>query len=373
MIKRVYYFIDELDKEWYNELLKFINLLNSESYEDIYNKHYKLWTYENKDDTTYRYWTNLELFLFSKFLKEKWIKDFKLLYNSEFFIFNEKLFLIQKWKIEEILLDNTAFYTLRTDFNHPFHEILELLLNKKLWVLNKPKLKPINSTSQEKNKFYGIIWLYENREKYLWDIIIPYWIQKNNYQLFLDFVNNNLTTKIVAKKDWFQCRSWISMIDIWLIDEELNINKLYNILKDHNISRYASYITPYYIFKREFRIYFIKKWSDIKIYSIKQKKLKIDTDKVFLWNTFRENMNFDWEVIEKNNWNNILNIIEYSYEMISLMWFETWTLEFWETDNWKIVFFEVNPMWSPMVFKWGDEKNIHEFYMDLFNLLTYNI
>lgn len=373
MFKRVYYFVDELDIEWYNELLRFIDLLNINSYEEIYDKHFKLWTDKLKDNSTYWYWTNLEAFLFAKYLKDKWINDFKLLYRPELFILNEKLFIIQNRLVEEIELENTAFYTLRTDFNHPFHEILDIILKKKWWIINKPTFRPIESTSQERNKFFGIIWLYNDREKFLGNMVIPYWILKENYEIFLNFIKNNFNTKVAIKKDWYQCREWISMLNLKSSDLEFNIKKASEILNNHSNSRYASYITPFYKFKKEYRIYFIKKWANIKIYSVKQKNLEIDSENVFLWDTFKENMYFKWDVLEKKDWLAIDHIFENSYKMISLMNFETWNLEFWETEDGKIIFFEVNPMWSPMIFKWEDENNIHEYYMDLFDFITNNI
>jgi hypothetical protein len=42
MKKKVYYFVDELSSEGYEELKDFLYLLDTSSYEEIYEKHFKL-------------------------------------------------------------------------------------------------------------------------------------------------------------------------------------------------------------------------------------------------------------------------------------------------------------------------------------------
>jgi hypothetical protein len=49
----------------------------------------------------------------------------------ELFIVNDELFIIDENQVKKIEIENSYFYTLRTDFNHPFHEILDILCQKK--------------------------------------------------------------------------------------------------------------------------------------------------------------------------------------------------------------------------------------------------
>ena len=293
-------------------------------------------------------------------------------YQPELFITNDKLYAIIEDEISEIPLEGTGFFTLRTDFNHPFHEILDYLVQKNGGVINKPTFRPIASTSQERNKFFGIIGLYPKREEFLQDIVIPYGIREENYPRFLAWIKENFNSKIVLKKDGFQCCYGISMIDFGKNTEEENLKRAAFVLDSQRTPRNAAYITPYHSFESEYRMYFVKTKQTKKIYSIKQKHLKTNQEELFANSTFRESFSFDWSCVPREKWSEIKSIIDRAYEMIEQMDFETGTLEFGITQKGAIVFFEVNPMGSPMVFGGEDKNDIHEFYMDLFDLVTHN-
>lgn len=371
MSKKVYYFVDELTSDWYKELKDFLYLLEASSYDEIYEKHFKLWNQKIKDNSSFRFGTNLEVFLFRKFLRDNNIdiENFYLFYKPELFIVNDELFIIENQKIIKIDIEDAYFFTLRSDFNHPFHEILDILCQKKWGYINKPTFRPIDSTFNERNKFTGIIGLYRSGFQYLDNIVIPYGIQEKNYWLFLEWIGINFWNKLVLKQDGYQCGYGLTMLD--LLDQSLdeNVIKSKTPLSGQFSSIYRPYITKYYEFKNEYRVYFIKINNEINIYSIKQKQLQINPEKLFLADTFKDTASYKWSFIEKKDWKNFGHVLEASKNMISSMMFETGTLEFWETHDDKIIYFEVNPMGSPMIFEGNDIEDIHTFYMDLFKLL----
>lgn len=130
-MKRAYFFVNELDDDGREELIRFFDLLKSPSYEAIYAKHFKLGTDQIKDDTMFWYGSNLEVFLFARYLYERGVREFHVLYRPELFIYNERLYVIDNNSVEEIDLENAGFFTLRSEFNHPFYEILDYLIQKK--------------------------------------------------------------------------------------------------------------------------------------------------------------------------------------------------------------------------------------------------
>lgn len=371
MSKKIYYFVDELTSEGYKELKDFLYLLEASSYDEIYDKHFKLWTDKKKDASSFWFGTNLEVFLFRKFLRDSNIdiEKFYLFYKPELFIVNNELFIIENQKIIKIDIKDAYFFTLRSDFNHPFHEILDILCQKKWWHINKPTFRPIDTTFSERNKFTGVIGLYKNSFQYLDNIVIPYGVQEENYGLFLEWIGINFWNKLVLKQDGYQC--WYGLTMLNLLEQTLdeNITKSKKAFAWQLSSIYRPYITQYYEFKNEYRVYFIKTENEITLYSIKQKQLQINPEKLFSGESFKDTASYKWSYIEKKDWKDYEAIIQASKNMISSMIFETGTLEFWETQDNKIIYFEVNPMWSPMVFEWSDMKDIHEFYMDLFKLL----
>lgn len=225
----------------------------------------------------------------------------------------------------------------------------------------------------ERNKFFGIIRLYPERARFIGDIIIPYGIKKESYPVFLEWIRDHFYEKIVLKKEGYQCCNGITMVDLGAKSIEENIQRASFALDDQMSCLYRPYILPYYSFRTEYRIYFIKSEGDIRFYSLKQKHLRASEHDIFSIKTLSESMKFEWSHVSRSEWKNLEKIFEEATTMVRLMDFETGTLEFGENEKGDIIFFEVNPMGSPMMYQGEDEQDIHEYYTDLFALITKNV
>lgn len=361
-LKKVYFITGNLDSLWKEELDNFMYLLDAD-YDEIFDNHYLYWLKDrSQNKNKFSYWTVLEVLLFNKYMKDIWINDLQILYEPQFFLFNEKLYKIDnKWNIKEIWLEWLWIFSIRAKMMlHPSFEILSNLIENYWWTVYRANFKDLKSTCFIKNKLHSIIFLYKKRSKFIWDIIIPNWIKEWNEKVFINWMRDNFSDKIVIKEDWIQCCSWLTILDLKNWDQKFNIEKIKYILKSQNSTQYRPYILPYYDFKNEYRIYFSKYDWNIKIHSVKWKKLKNSNTEFKNW----KDMSFSWFKIEK--WDNIQHIIKYTKEMLEIMDFETWTLEFGELDNWDIIFFEVNPSSNPMMFE-NDQEIIKNFYVDIFD------
>lgn len=186
-------------------------------------------------------------------------------------------------------------------------------------------------------------------------------------------MRDNFHHKIVLKKEGYQCCNGITMIDINKQSLEENAERAAFALDDQLSCLYRPYILPYYTFKKEYRIYFIKSDDNIRFYSLKQKHLYATENDIFSIPTLSTSMQFEWSHIPRDKWKDLEHVFTEATSMVNSMEFETGTLEFGENTKGDIIFFEVNPMGSPMIYHGEDEKDIHEYYMDLFSLITKNI
>ncbi len=373
MYKKIYLYLwihpdylQEAKKE-----IKTFNFLEKES--DILNVwDYCKKMYENDSGVMNNIYSQ-ELYLFISYLNSRFNSDLKVefLFDVSMFIFNDKLFIVDNSDIKELDINEVLFCTFRGNVSSPFFHILKKLLKK-----FNSKFRQTNDLKNiltGKWKFYGIESLYYNRDRFIWDIIIPYNLKKENNEIFLSYVKNNFDKEIVIKDDISYAWKWVWMVDLENYNDfqEKKLNTA--IFTNSNISRNI-YITPYKDFIEEYRIYFTKFNWNIKIYSIKSKKIlstrqhvlnapwfKYYTDVQIQWNYIK---NFLWETKYKD-------ILDISYKYIEILEFTTWTLEFWKTKDWRYIFFEVNSMWTTLCYSWEDELNMTNFYTDIFDNILY--
>ena len=316
----------------------------------------------------------LEYFILYSYLRDIWYtkQQIKLFINKPSFIHNDKLYIFDNNKFKEVKLTNTLFISPRgSNWNYPFFHILQKVLAKKKWKLSKPNL--LNYYIPFKGKLYAIKNLYPKRKKLIWDIIIPYKINNNSLIAFKDFVKENFWTEIILKKDNTQTGEGVYPCNLNTKDWE---KKFFNIMKTHTTYLHEIYITPYYDFKEEYRFYFIKKNRKKEIYSFKIKEIITPKEKILEKDNFLywQNVIINWKYVSnkewQQKWGKYFNIYKKALEYLSLLQYETGSLEFWLTKDNKFVFFEVNWMSDPICSTKEDIKNMTHYYKDLFSNLV---
>lgn len=363
MYKKIYISVDDLEKE--DEIKKFHFLFDELDSKVIWSYSMKMW--EGYEWKIFDVWV-LELFLFYSYLRNKWYKknQIEILSNKPLFIINDDLYKIELWKCIKMDTKNVWFFTVRAiNWNNPFFFLLKKVIEKKWW-----KVDRTNNSNLEvywKWKLFALNSLYNKRKKYIWDIIVPYKLQKTDYLIFRDFIKNNFSSKIVIKRDFSCAWKWVYVVDLENYDDKQN-QKFENWLKNMDIHYKANYITPYYDFFEEYRFYFTKYNNKIKIHSFKKKKVMSSFEDIKNADTFQyyKNVKITWEYVSLDNWCNYEEILKLAKKYIKKLEYGTGTLEFWKTIDWKIIFFEVNPMSATVCYSGEDENNMNKYYNKIF-------
>ena len=357
-----------ISKNIFDEINKYSNKLSL--IKDLL-KDFRTYTLDYKISET----LSLEYLMLLSYLRFHGFKEIFTLIDTPFFIFNDSLYFRNSNNtFEEIKLNKLLFISTRwSNWNYSFFHILKELIEKNNGKFVKPNLN--NYCIPFKWKLYAIKSLYKYRENYIGDIIIPYKISWWIVNLFIDFVKNKLWNIVLIKQDNTQVGEWIYVCNLntddWIKRFKLNLKKQLNYLKE-------IYIVPYYDFKEEYRVYFIKHKNKVNIYSIKKKEILTDKNEIIKAWTFKywDVANLKWEYIPNKLWQKedwlYYNIYKKACEYINLLDYETWSLEFGLTKDWKYIFFEVNWMSDPICLTDEDIENMTKYYMDLFDYMIYH-
>lgn len=368
MYQKIYIHADNLQKPWDLETFHFL-------FEET--DPYKIWQYSLKMGKSQmgRIFdvAVLEIFLFYCYLKNQGYKkeQIEILQDFPLFIKNDDLYKIENGQCIELQTKNIWFFSLRaTNWKHPFFYILHEIIKKK-W----GKMKRTNNTYNLLNgkwKFFWIHALYKYRKKFLWDIIIPYKINKANVEVWREFIMNNFSSRIVIKNDYSCAGKWVFIIDLEQYDTTQQTKFLSQFEKFSSFLNWV-YITPYYDFNEEYRFYFTKQAWKIQIFSFKKKKILSNFQEIVQADSFQyyKNIKISWEYVENKDWKKYSDILEIGKKYIQKLRYTTGTLEFWKTKDNKIIFFEVNSMSATLCYEWEDEKNLNDFYTDIYNEILY--
>lgn len=365
MFNKIYICLD-----WYNldevQEIKNYSFLSHSNFQEIFRCFYsKSNTYE-ENQIIMQYTTSLEYFLFYTYLLKIWYdtKNIETLINPSLFIYNDTLFIIDNWEIKQLFIEQVGFFSIRwINWQHPFFFILKTLLSSKWW---KALRNNDYSYMNTRWKFFALNSLYKKRSELLWDIIIPFNIKKSDYQVFANFLKNNLGDSILIKKDFYSCWMWNFPINLSNFDS-FQENKFINAIKNNSDKIDAIYIVPIEKFIEEYRIYFVKFEEKINIYSVKTKRVNITKDEIHKMEVFKYGGYYDWEYIELEKF-----YLEYNYVYeVVLKYLETldynfWNIEIWKKENWEFSFFEVNTMWSALPYKGNDTNSLINYYENIF-------
>ena len=355
-----------MPRETYDKFTKFSKLQNA-SASEIW-KHYPSTGLNNYDSNTMVLEASIiETYLLINYLKKNNIKA-RLWHNNPLFIHNDKLFRINGKEVIEEKLDNIYFVSLREALSHPFFRLLKIILEKKNGSLVKPNMQTMQNTGCM-NKLYAILELYEKRENYLGDIIVPFNITSRDYEVFIKYIKENFGSKIVLKKDCVQEGKGVIFKDLSRDNQMQSISK---ILDAHKAKDREVIISPAYEIIREYRCYFTKHINKTEIYSIKQRINAEDID-VFDKDdiTIYKNISVSWHEVKTDS-----KVFEFGVnltkEMLEHLSYNTGCLEFAQTKCGKIIFFEVNQMAGPLPFAGEDTKNMTNYYENIFDEMFKN-
>jgi len=350
-----------MPQKTYDKFSKFSKLQNM-SDDDIW-KHYPSTGLNNYNPKTMVIEASIiETYLLLNYLKKHNIKA-RLWYNNPLFIHNEKLFRISGEKIIEEDIQNLYFVSLREALSHPFFRILKIILENSGGDLVKPNMQTMENAGCM-NKFYAKRELYNQRKKYLGDVIIPFNITQRDHNIFMAYVRKNLGDKIVLKKDCVQEGKGVIFKDLSRDKQMQSISK---ILNSHKIKDREILISKAYEIEREYRCYFTQHGDKKTVYSIKQ---RVNSEDIDVYDkediTIYKNISVAWHEVKTDS--EVFRFgEELTKEMLQFLTYDTGCLEFAKTNDGRIVFFEVNQMAGPLPFAGEDTKNMTNYYHKIFD------
>ena len=304
----------------------------------------------------------IETYLLVNYLKEHGIKA-RFWYNNPLFIHNEKLLRIRGDEIIEENISNLYFVSLREALSHPFFRILKIILEQNGGDLVKPNMNTMENAGCM-NKFYAKRELYKKRQLYLGDVIVPFNITGRDHEVFMKYVKENLGDKIVLKKDCVQEGKGVIFKDLSRENQMQSISK---ILNSHKTKDREVLISKAYDIEREYRCYFTKHGDKKTVYSIKQ---RVNSEDIDVYDkddiTIYKNISVKWHEVKTDS-----EVFKFgsdlTKDMLDDLSFDTGCLEFAQTTDGKIVFFEINQMAGPLPFAGEDTKNMTKYYHSIFD------
>lgn len=304
----------------------------------------------------------IEPYLLLSYLKERNITP-RFWYNNPLFIYNEKLFRIVGADIVEVDLEGLYYISFRESFAHPFYRFLKILLKQNGGKLAKPNMQTMDNVGCM-NKLYGIEELYSHRVEFLGDFIMPYNLTDRDFPVFMEFVRKHLGDKVVFKQDCVQEGKGVIFKDLSKPDQLESITK---ILRAHKIRSREVFISPAYEIAQEYRCYFTKYGDKKRIFSIKQ---RVNSDEIDVYEkeniAIYENISVKWHEVRTDS-KVFSDGVEIAKKMLKHMSYDTGCLEFAQTPDGKIIFFEVNQMAGPLPFEGEDCENMTRYYHSIFS------
>lgn len=362
MYKNIIINLDIMQKPVYDKFMSFSHLQFKPA-DEIWKHYPKTGMGNYNPKTMFNEAPIAETFLLLDYIKNKNIKPV-FWYNSSLFIYNQDLYSIKGAKeIIKVDLNETLFVSLREAWSHPFFAILEQILKQNGGKLAKPnKSTMINNGCM--NKFFALNELFSQREAYLGDFILPYNIKPNEITVFLEFIQQKMGSKIVLKYDCIQEGKGVIFKDI---DKPESLQQITDILKFNKVKGKEVLITPAYEIKREYRCYFTNNLNGKKVFSIKQ---RVNSDQIDVFEKeniqIYKNISVKWHEVKTNS--DVFKFGEkLTKEMLEFMSYDTGCLEFAQTNEDKIVFFEVNQMAGPLPFEGEDTQNMTRYYHSIFD------
>ncbi len=361
IIKEAIISLDIMPQKTYDKFNKFVKLQTATP-EEIW-QHYPSTGLNNYDPKKMVLEASIiETYLLINYLRDNNIKA-RFWYNNPLFIHNDNLYRIKGEEIIKEPSENLFYVSMRESLSHPFFRILQSILRANGGDIVKPNMQTMQNAGCM-NKLYAMIELYQKREEYLGDVIIPFHITQRDHKVFMKYVKDNLGDKIVLKKDCVQEGKGVIFKDLSREGQEASISK---ILNAHKVKDREVIIAPAYDIKREYRCYFTQHTDGKTVYSIKQ---RVNSEDIDVYDkddiTIYKNIAVKWHEVKTDS--DIFSFgVDLTKEILEHLSYDTGCLEFAHTTDGKIIFFEVNQMAGPLPFAGEDTENMTKYYYRIFD------
>lgn len=357
----MYYFIlsEHIDEDEYKKLIHLYSMLKNKqiSLNEI-KDNYIPRIDEKFIDWTINKATFFEFFIFLEFCEKNKIDflnvepilDFNVVVNDNKMILfrnNEKFVLTKK----------DFVIWLRNNFSNQLYEIFSNFTNiiipdrKKSYRYDKMS---VISLILEKTNYSKISDIY-------WDISILF--LTNNEE------NINIINFLIKKYDKFIIKTIDSEMGKWVYSFDKNdpifFNKIINFLNDYSTTRQPLYITPFFDIEIEYRIYYTYIDNKVKIYTWKIKNNNNLEDAFRKWKLeMYKELDVSFNYFEVDNFDK--RNIDFVCEIIKLVWWKVWVLEFIKAKNNKLYLMEINHLWRLLTCNKKDIDNLSKFYMNIY-------
>ncbi|MDD3302694.1 MAG: hypothetical protein PHN31_03985 [Candidatus Gracilibacteria bacterium] len=378
---KVYYFLNNTSREGYRNIISKINLLlnGEDTISSLIEKYYNKVGIKNKEGISDANF--LEALSFIEFLSEKNKKNYeevlasiKWVYDDNFFIYNEAVYVYENdsFQVIDTINSKVYFVTSRDSFSSPFFLILNSLSN-----INKNiKIVKFNFRLDKWNfidKAYYISKLYEYRENFIGNIVFPFF-QNNNTKLlreFFKYVKKLVGNRILIKQNFGDMGNGLRALDIDdLPDDRLEMIKDKFFAVSNNNYYTGIYIVPYVYIKKEYRIYY--RYDQVKnkiyIYSVKNRINNIG-DEVFTKSSMKiyDKIDVIWQymdikLLKKEH-------IDFINKICIIIKDNCGVLEFFEDYFGNKIFCEINSLGGSLTFSGKDEKNMLQYYKDSWKMI----
>lgn len=367
---KVYYFLHNLSLEDFKFFRDKVTEIKNTSDVDVV-----LWKYVHRIWEPYTWRTQRAAFVeacvfITSYLRERNgnISDIEWVYSKNFLAYNDDVYEFSNNNWLKITTP-ALFVTSRDSWKHPFFLYLLKVWTKNGITVVKPNMN-IQITNRDKISYTIKLWKF--RKLYLGDVVIPLLMNPSvdRIKSLMGFVWEHMWNQAIIKNNyWVQWKN-VQALDVASVMD--NPDKLESIKKDfyaHKIySSQSAFLTNYYDIQKEFRLYYTNTEEGIEIYSVKNRiNSTKDWKSIFNQTDYTYNsLNIQWDYLSPKAFKaDYKEVHEAARDIIPFLGLDVGVLELCKLQDGGIRFIEVNPLWWTLLHHWEDEKNIKDYYLNM--------
>lgn len=300
--------------------------------------------------------TFFEFISFLEYCRSKSINSNEIIIIKYFnlFISDNKCFINMKDELVELTKEDTLL-SLRQYFKNWLYEVVNyftnLVIPDKDNQFNFDKLSVVNKILLNSD--------FNSLKEIYWDLSIFFINDKENIRFIVSKLKEKYN-KFVIKNIYSEMWKWVYTFDIDNISFEY---KIYKYLE--NNYRNPLLVFPYFNLETEYRLYYDYFDWKINIYSVKLKENNNIEESFEKWNFHMyKNLDVTRDIYDKKYFSKKEN--NYIENIIKLLWWKVWVMEFISTDKNDLYLMEVNHLWWLLLYDWQDVENLNQFYIDIY-------
>ena len=298
-----------------------------------------------------------------------------LVHQDNFFIHNEDIYhqASEDADFERIDLDEEVYFaSVRDGWYHPFFLVLRSLASR------QPHLHIFKGNDHEGWSYWDkgnfLAKIYPRRARLLGDVLLPCLLNPSARAVYslLRSAERLLGTRIVLKKTFGEMGDGVRPVDTAALTEDRIDAIAEQFFPSSPYSFHASYIVPYVDIRREYRIYYRydRATRDTTIYSVKRKINTISGspfDKSSL--KMYDKIGVSWEYIPLGDFLGSPRHRRYAQTVARLVRYDCGVLEVMEDPRGRLIFCEINPLGGSLMFAGEDERNLFDYYVDIYRMM----